>query len=348
MRAVVLTKFGGPDSLQLGDVERPVPAADQMLIKVAACGVCGHDVLSRGGHFPLTKVPAVIGHEIAGTVVELGSLVGRFKLGDRVAVMQRIPCGVCALCRSGRENNCMAGTGFYGEHISGGYGEFVLASPRNTALVPQDIPLDIAAILCCAIGTGFHALRMARLRLGESVVITGASGGVGIHTVKLARLMGLRSFAISTSAEKSAKLSAAGADEVIVSPELDFHRAVRDKTAGEGADAVIEIVGERSFNSSIRSLRAGGRLVLVGNLTPGNVPLNPAMAVLKELQLIGSGHATLADLQAVIALVQRGKILPEVAARLPVSEAAQAHRLMDNRATSGRVILLHDRDLSLT
>lgn len=342
MRAVVLPAFGGPEVFACEEVARPGPAADQILVKVAACGVCGHDLLNRAGHFPHTRLPAVMGHEIAGTVVEAGALVTRFRPGDRVAVIQRIPCGLCALCRSGRENLCVSGPGFYGEDISGGYGEFVLASERNATIVPDAIPLKIAAVLSCAIGTGFHALRRAALQLNDTVVITAASGGVGIHAVKLARLLGLRTIAISSSERKVERLRAAGASEVIVAPDMAFHRQVRDLTAGEGADAVIEIAGKPSFNSSVRSLRAGGRMVIVGNVDPGSVPLNPAMAILKELDLIGSAHATLADLKKVIDLVARGEIEPEIAAFVPVAEASRAHRMMEDRSTSGRVVLTHE------
>ena len=131
MRAVVANAYGTPDVLELKDVATPSPALDQMLIKVSACGVCGHDVLSRTGAFPLSKPPFVMGHEIAGTVVEVGRALKGFRVGDRVAVTQRISCGVCPSCRAGRDNCCVSGPGFYGEQISGGYGDFVVASARN-------------------------------------------------------------------------------------------------------------------------------------------------------------------------------------------------------------------------
>lgn len=342
MRGVVLPAFGGPGVFVCEEVARPVPAADQILVKVAACGVCGHDLLNRAGHFPHTRLPAVMGHEIAGTVVEAGQLVTRFRPGDRVALIQRLPCGLCPLCRSGRENLCVSGPGFYGEQVSGGYGEYVVASERNATPVPDTIPLKVAAVLSCAVGTGFHALRRAALELNDTVVITAASGGVGIHTVKLARLLGLKTIAISSSESKVERLRAAGATEVVVSPDLSFHKQVRDITDGAGADAVIEIAGKPTFNSSVRSLRAGGRMVIVGNVDPGTVPLNPAMSILKELDFIGSAHATLADLQKVIDLVVRGEIEPEIAAFVPVEDAARAHQIMEDRATSGRVVLTHE------
>ena len=163
MRAQVLSSFGAPDAFQLEDVAVPRPGPDQMLVKVAGCGVCGHDLLNRAGHFPHTRLPAVMGHEIAGEVVEAGPLVRRFKVGDRVAVIQRISCGVCRSCRNGQENICVTGPGFYGEDISGGYGEYVLASDRNAVALPDSIPLHVGAVLSCAIGTGYHALRRAGL-----------------------------------------------------------------------------------------------------------------------------------------------------------------------------------------
>ncbi len=342
MRAAILEHFGGPDNFIVGEVPRPVPGVDQILVKVAACGVCGHDLLNRAGHFPHSRLPLVPGHEIAGTVVDTGLSVKRFKAGDRVALIQRIPCGLCALCRSGRENICVSGPGFYGEEISGGYGDYVIASERNAVGVPDNIPLKIAAVLSCAIGTGFHALRRAMLGLGDSVLITGASGGVGIHTVKLAKLMGLKTIAVTSAEDKREKLVAAGADEIVISPGYQFHKQIREVTGGDGVDAVIEITGSPTFASSIRSVKAGGRVMLVGNVEPGNVPLNPAMAILKEISLIGSGHATLADLQKVVELVATNQIQPEIAATIPRDKVSDAHRLMEERKTSGRVVLIHE------
>ena len=341
MKATILTKFGGPAVLQSGDVATPVWRADQMLVRVAACGVCGHDLLNREGHFPDTHPPCVMGHEIAGVVEEVGALVDAFKPGDRVALTQRISCGVCRACRAGRDNLCRAGPGFYGEQISGGYGEFVIASARNAVLLPADIDLEVGAILSCAIGTGLHALNRARVLPGDTIVVTAASGGVGLHTVELARVLGLRVIATTSSEHKADLLKEAGAHHVIAAPEGQFHKIVRELTDGVGADAVIEIAGKPTFASSLRSLAAGGRLVAVGNLQPGSVQLNPALPILKEIEVVGSGHALVSDLRRVVDLVARGLVRPRIAERLPVRDAAQAHALLGAHTVSGRVVLTH-------
>jgi D-arabinose 1-dehydrogenase-like Zn-dependent alcohol dehydrogenase len=282
-----------------------------------------------------------MGHEIAGTVVHCGALVRRFNEGDRVALMQRIPCGVCPTCRSAHENLCVAGPGFYGESLSGGYGDFVVASERNAVLIPPSVPAEVAAVMSCAIGTGLHALQRANVSLGDTVVITGAGGGVGIHAVQLARLMGLNTIAVTRSSDKRSQLLAAGADEVVISRESGFHDEVRALTDGSGADAVIEITGGPTFKSSARSVRAGGRLVLVGNVTPCTLELNPARSILKEIDVLGSGHATLADLHKVLDLVASGAITPKIAACLPRDNAANAHRRMEQHRELGRVVLVH-------
>ena len=341
MKATILTKFGGPAVLQSGDVATPVWRADQMLVRVAACGVCGHDLLNREGHFPDTHPPCVMGHEIAGVVEEVGALVDAFKPGDRVALTQRISCGVCRACRAGRDNLCRAGPGFYGEEISGGYGEFVIASARNAVLLPASIDLEVGAILSCAIGTGLHALNRARVLPGDTIVVTAASGGVGLHTVELARVLGLRVIATTSSEHKADLLKEAGAHHVIAAPEGQFHKMVRELTDGVGVDAVIEIAGKPTFASSLRSLAAGGRLVAVGNIQPGTVQLNPALPILKEIEVVGSGHALVSDLRRVVDLVARGLVRPRIAERIPVRDAAQAHALLGAHAVSGRVVLTH-------
>ena len=346
MKAIQLSEFGAPSVLHQVEVPVPEITADQMLVRVAGCGVCGHDLLNRAGHFSTTQLPCVMGHEVAGEVVEAGSLITKFKVGDRVAMIQRIGCGTCIPCRNGQENICVSGAGFYGEQISGGYGEYVIASERNTLHLPEEIPLDVAPVLSCAIGTGYHALRRAALPIGSTVLITGASGGVGIHAVRLAALGGLRVVAATTSPAKARQLKDAGADHVVIAGEGGFHKELRDWTDGIGVDGVLEIAGAATFPSSVRSIRAGGRMVIVGTMEPGNWPFNPALAILKELEFIGSAHATLNDLRKIIQIVADGKITPEIGRVMPVSEAAEAHRAMEAKEITGRVVLMHDHAMA--
>lgn len=339
MAATVLPRFGNPSVFVCEEVTRPEPRPDQFLVRVHACGICGHDLLTRQGAFPHTRLPAVIGHEIAGVVAEVGALVTRFRPGDRVALNQRQSCGVCQACREGHSNVCREGYGFYGEDVSGGYGDYVVATERNAIHLPDSIDFATGAILSCAVGTGFHALGRARLRPGDSVLVTGAGGGVGLHTVQLARELGYHVIALTSSDHKAARIRTAGANDVVVSPDMQFHTTVRDLTRGQGVAAVIEITGTPTFASSLRCLRQGGRLVIVGNVRPGDVAFNPAVGILKEIELVGSSHATLDDLVRVTDLVVRGRIKPIVAMVIDGADIADVHGRIERMIVSGRVVL---------
>ena len=177
-------------------------------------------------------------------------------------------------------------------------------------------------------------------------MVTAPSGGVGLHTLLLARFLGLRVIAVTTSERKADMLLDAGAHHVLTMSADGFHRGVRELTGGAGADAVIEIAGVPTFPSSLRSLAAGGRLVAVGNMQPDSVPFNPAVAILKEIEVVGSGHALVADLARLIDLVARGLVHPRISELMSVAEAAKAHEKVAGQSTNGRIVLTHRQAVS--
>ena len=342
MRAVVMHEFGGPETLRPEDVAAPEASGlrqREVLIQVRAVGVCYHDIINRSGNLPRTRLPSILGHEIAGEVVAIGSGVQDFRVGDRVATVQRVHCGRCDLCRRGRTTLCKEGV-FFGEEIPGGYAEYVVSEEQGLARVPHGIALEEASICACTIGTAIHVARTrGGVQLDETVLITGASGGVGLHAIQICRLIGARVLAVTSSPQKEARLKEAGADEVIATPSLKFAEAARRLTAGRGVDVVLEITGAVTFDQAMRSLAPAGRLIMVGNLETKPAAFNPGLVILKELEIRGSFATTTPELSESFRLVAEKKVRPVVSRLMPLAEAARAHQLLYDRGVTGRIVL---------
>ncbi|HEX9639259.1 MAG TPA: alcohol dehydrogenase catalytic domain-containing protein [Acidobacteriota bacterium] len=340
MRAVVLHAFGAPSNLQPESVPEPSPGPGEVLLQVQACGVCFHDVINRRGDLPRTRVPAILGHEAVGSVVEVGEGVADWKIGDRAATLQRLHCGRCEHCLEGRASLCKHDRRFFGEEIPGGYADYMIAPVRGLGRVPDSLPWPVAATVCCTTGTAVHCVRTrGRVAPGETVLITGASGGVGMQAVQLSRHCGARVLAVTSSPSKADGLFEAGADEVIVAPDLRFADAVRRLTAGAGVDVALEIVGSLTFQDTLRSLAPGGRLVVIGNLQTASVDLNPGLVIVKELEILGAYATTQSELEEALGLVESGAVRPWISDVLPLTEAARAHALLEDRAITGRLVL---------
>lgn len=341
MKAVLLERFGGPEVLTVTDVDTPRPGPGEVLVRVRACGVCYHDVLSRAGLMSRgMKRPVILGHEIAGEVVETAPGVTWLGAGDRVASTQRRRvCGRCRYCRTGHETLCPERE-FLGHDVDGGYAEYAVIGADNLARVPAGLPFPEAAILACAIGTGLNALRdVAEVRPGEAVLVTGAGGGLGVHALQLARLSGARVLAVTTTPEKAERLRGLGADATVLARDGAFAEQVREATDGRGVDVVIDNVGGKVFDEVRRSLAPLGRLVMVGEVSSDMVKVNLAQLFLRGLALKSAVSTSQRQLGDVVALVGRGQVRPIVWQTFPLEEAAQAQRALEERRPFGRAVL---------
>ncbi|MGB9000309.1 MAG: alcohol dehydrogenase catalytic domain-containing protein [Pseudolabrys sp.] len=343
MKAMVVHQPGGTEILSLERVADPIAGPKDVIIKVDACGVCFHDIVTRNGTLKFgVQMPCILGHEISGTVVDVGRDVRAFQRGDRVATVQRYHiCGACRYCRTGRETLCPERkfTGDWG--MVGGYAEYVAIEDDNVALVPEGVELQDAAIVACAIGTILNAIReIGKLQPGETALVTGAGGGLGMHAIQLARLAGALVIAQTTSPEKADQIRALGAHTVIVhSRGEDFSNAVKKANGGLGVDVAIDNVGSQLFESIRRSMGIGGRWIMIGQLTGEFVPFNPAQLFLKNISMLSATSTTRKQLDDCLALVARGVIKPFVSLALPLEQAAQAHELVETGKSSGRIVL---------
>jgi acryloyl-coenzyme A reductase len=344
MRALVLRE-PGPVNCALNHemLADPAPASGQVIIRVAYCGVCSHDVaVCRGTLRAGIRLPCVPGHEIAGTVAAIGDGVTAFAVGDRVATTQREHvCGQCRFCRSGREPLC-ADQIFLGDtRLNGGYAELVAVDADNLVPVPDDVSLDVAAIAACAVGTMLHAVRtVACIAPGDRVLVTGAGGGLGVHAVQLAKRAGGWVIAETTSAAKADLLQNNGADAVVVATRGDdFSTDVRKLTNGEGVDCALDTVGTPTFTPTRRSLARGGRWVLVGQLSADFVPFNPAQLFLKGISMLSATSTTREELRLSLQLLRPGGIRAVLGPRFPLERAGEALSVVQSGAAAGRVLL---------
>jgi len=301
MRGVVITRFNQPwEMKQLPD---PRPQAGQVLIRIAASGMCGTDVHVHHGLLPVST-PIVAGHEPVGEIVELGAGVTALKVGDRVGVhWNQKGCGRCAMCQSGREANCSQVQTWM--NLGGGNSELMLAWASGCTLLPDGLDEATAAPIFCAGYTVMSGLRNADPKPGERVAILGL-GGLGHLALQFAHAVGLPTFALTGQAAKKEELRRMGADEVLVAGE-DPGKALSD--AG-GADVILSTTNSaKQVASAFRSLRPGGRLINMG-VTDGPIPLDPMSLILGQRQLRGSSQDERADLYEALQLVASGKVRP--------------------------------------
>jgi D-arabinose 1-dehydrogenase-like Zn-dependent alcohol dehydrogenase len=343
MRAVVVRQTGGTEVLRIEDVATPEVGPRDVLIRIAACGVCTLDVATRNGTYRnRVELPIIPGHEIAGTVVQSGPEVRRFPVGTRVSTTQRYHiCGACRFCRGGHEPLC-AERRFLGQQgLVGGYAEYVAVEEDNVAAVPAAVKDEEAAIAACAIGTSLNAVRdVGHITLGDRVLVTGAGGGLGVHAVQLARLAGAYVIAQTASVDKSAMLSALGAHAVLVTSRgEDFSERVRKLSEGNGVDAVIDNVGTPSFIAARRSLAINGRWILVGQLTGDFVPFNPAQLFLRNQSMLSVHGTTRAQLEDVLALIARKALRPVITHEYGLHEVSAVHERMGHGGVPGRSVL---------
>ena len=346
MKAIVVNTTGGLDALETLDVETPEPGPHELLLKVAAAGVCSHDIAMRKGILKRgIDLPFIPGHEISGTVVKTGEAVRRFKVGDRVASTQRKHvCGICEYCRSGRETYCeeLVFLGHGMQRCGGGYAEYVTVGQENICLVPEGVSMADASIAACAIGSALNAVRdVGKVKPGESVLVTGAGGGLGIHAMQIARLCGAKVIAVTSDAANTALLKEAGADAVVTYERgTDFSAGVREATGGRGVDVIIDNVGTPVFQACRRSLAKEGRWVLVGELAGDFIPFNPAQLILNGNSMHSVHSSTRAHLQDCLNLLADGRIRAFVEREFPLAEAREAHERVEKGLANGRIVLL--------
>jgi len=340
MRAVRLHEFGGPEKLVVEEADPPRPAADEVLVRVKACGVCYLDVIVRSGMRSRAALPLTLGHEIAGVVTEAGERVRSVAIGDRVASTYRIACGFCRYCRDGRGAVCDNRQGI-GEHRNGGYAEYVTLPESAVSKIPPAVSFEQASICGCVIGAVYVAVvKKAVVRPGDTVLVTGAGGGVGAHAVQLSRLAGARVIAVTSSAAKADRIKELGADEVILNPRgSDFSLEVKRLTGGRGVEVAIEGVGSATFPFTFRSLARAGRLVFVGEISGQPAQFNPALMIYKEVMFTGAQSANAEELTQVLELVAQGRIQPMIGEVLPLESAAEAHRMLAENRNFGRLVL---------
>src|SRR6266699_2240724 len=278
MKAVQLVEIGAP--LENAEIPLPEIGPSEVLVRVAACGICHSDAHYRAGISPIDSLPVTLGHEVAGRVETVGREVHHVSPKNRVYVHYLVSCGCCDFCRRGHEQFCSKGQ-MIGKNRDGGYAEFIKVPGRNVFVLPDEIPFELGAIMMCSSATALHALNKAHLKCDESVAIFGF-GGLGFSALQLARAFGCREvYVVETNPVKLASIKNLGA-VAIDAHAGDPVEQLREATDRKGVDVSIELVGSAiTMGQAVRCLAVFGRAALVG-LTAETMSVLPYPEVIKK------------------------------------------------------------------
>lgn len=323
----------GPGKFEVREVETPTPGVSDVVVRVRNCGICGSDLHSFRGHFPM--MPGLImGHEIAGEVAEIGGDVHGVQVGDRVAVEPLIFCGSCTWCRSGQYQHC-GSRSVLGMMAPGGFAEYIRVPATSLYKVPDSVPFDVAALVE-PLAVAVHGLRLARLEGGERVAVLGA-GTIGLMSTLVARALGAGDIAVTARYEhQQAAVRTLGARAVDPSALNEI-----ESVLGGQADIVVETVGGSAdtLNQAIQIARPGGRISVLG-LFIGQVPLSMGFAMLKEVSIIPAitynrpGITSDFDLAIDIATRHASELAQLVTHQVPLEEVADGFAIAQDKSTA--------------
>lgn len=338
MKAVAITRLGGPEVLQLVEAPRPQPSAGQVLVRARAVGLNWLDVKQRTEDYGL-KLPHVAGSDVSGTVESSGST--RFPPGSEVVVNPAYPCGQCYPCTSG-DRECQFPR-ILGLHTDGGYGEYLAVPEQQLFAKPARLSMEQAAAFPLDSLTAWRMLvTRGQLVAGETVFIWGATGALGVAAIQLARHLGARVIAASSDPSYREPLMALGAHIVINYKVEDVLSSVHAVTDGLGVDIVFESVGRATMLLSTQIVRAGGRIVICGTRSGDNTELDLSKLYSKQVSILGSRMGTASDFEGVYSLLLNGELDVHVGRALPISEISEAHRLLEHKNFVGKIVLTHN------
>lgn len=322
MKAVRVPCFGGAEVLEYVDIDEPQPTDGEVLIQVEAAGINYADVLMRFGMYPGgPKPPFIAGFEVAGRIVRTGQGVDSSRAGQRVMAMAP----------------------------SGGYAQFTKTQAMAALPLPDHFSAEEGAAFPVTYQTAYHALRTCgQVRSGQTVLIHAAGGGVGTAAVQIAKQLGVRVIATASSDEKLEGVRQMGADVLINYARQDFVAVVQDITSGRGCDVVLESVGGQVFRDSFNCLADMGKIVVYGIASGELEIVHPRELLFRNHSVIGlhlaaiarNPEVTLPAVRELSTWVADRKLSPVVGHRFPLSQAVDAHRLMESRRSFGKIILL--------
>ena len=329
MKAAVFYEKGQP--MKIEDVDIPKHESADVLVKVAACGLCRTDLHYLHGTPTFKKPPIILGHEVSGTVEEVGSEVTTFKKGDNIIVPPVFGCGKCFFCRNGRPTLCTNQI-MVGNHRDGGFAEYIAVPASEIFIAPNNVPLPEASIISDAISTPYHAVvNRAQVRPGDSVAIFGA-GGVGLSTIQMAAAVGGNVIAVDIFDQKLEMAKKFGAAHAInAKTEENVPKTIRKMTGG-GADIALEVIGNPiTIQQAFNSVRWGGRVVVVGYSAKETI-IDSARLMFREIEIKGSLGCGPQDFPKLIEMIKLGKIKVKemVTHKFKLDEINDGFKLLDS------------------
>jgi NADPH:quinone reductase-like Zn-dependent oxidoreductase len=341
MKAIQFSEHGEAGVLQLVDVPKPTPHGNDVLVHVAFAGINRVDIwVRKGGPAYPVSLPHILGADGAGVVEECGPEAEGVSTGNRVVIIPALSCGTCGFCLKGMDNQCEQFE-ILGAKRQGTYGEYVLVPDQNVVPIPDSLPFDKAAAFPLAYLTAWHMLTSrAKLQPKEKILIVGASAGVAVAAIQIAKWRGATVLAATTDKAKIEKIKTLQPDDVFCEEEgKDLFKWIHKKTNGHGVDVVFEHVGPATWEKSIKSLGKYGRLVTCGGTSGPSVQIDLRTLFSRDMSILGARMGTQREFQELAQLVFEGKIDPVIDKIFPLAEAAGAHAHIESRQQFGKVLL---------